>query len=32
MKYIAYDAVLKMKICEEYTTGHISYRQLAEKV
>ena len=31
MKYTAYDAALKMKICEEYATGHISYRQLAKK-
>ena len=31
MKYTTYDAALKMKICEEYATGHISYRQLAEK-
>ena len=31
MKKNAYDAALKMKICEEYATGHISYRQLAKK-
>ena len=31
MKHTAYDAALKMKICEEYATGHISYRQLAKK-
>lgn len=31
MKYTTYDAALKMKICEEYATGNISYRQLAEK-
>ena len=31
MKYTTYDAALKMKICEEYATGHISYRQLAKK-
>lgn len=31
MKYTTYDAALKIKICEEYATGHISYRQLAEK-
>ena len=31
MKYTTYDAALKMKICEEHATSHISYRQLAEK-
>lgn len=31
MKYTTYDAAFKMKICEEYATGHVSYRQLAEK-
>lgn len=31
MKCTAFDAALKMKICEEYAAVHISYRQLAEK-
>ena len=31
MKYTACETALKMKICEEYATGHISYRQLAKK-
>lgn len=31
MKYTTYDAALKMKICEEYVTGNISYPQLSEK-
>ncbi len=31
MKYTTYDAAFKMKICEEYAAGNVSYRQLAEK-
>ena len=31
MNYTTYDAAFKMKICEEYAAGHVSYRQLAKK-
>lgn len=31
MKYTTYDVAFKMKICEEYATGNVSYRQLTEK-